>query len=108
MHSICTSILAIVMTLGVNGTDVDCLNSGPDLIIGDIFDAESYGSVGDRAAFSIGTDICNIGDEPVNWIAETPDHPVFDRSLYRVHDNRIQQIALNPIMSLSTVVPIKS
>ena len=94
MHSICTSILAIVMTPGVNGTDVDCLNSGPDLIIGDIFDAESYGSVGDRAAFSVGTDVCNIGDEPVNWVAETPDHPVFDRSLYRVHDNRIQQIAL--------------
>ncbi len=75
-------------------SDVDCLNPGPDLIIGDIFDAESYGSVGDRAAFSIGTDVCNIGDEPVNWIAETPDHPVFDRSLYRIHDNRVQQIGL--------------
>ena len=73
---------------------VDCLNSGPDLVVGDIFDAISYGSIGNRAAFSIGTDVCNVGDEVVNWIAETPDHPVFDRSLYRVHDGRIQQIGL--------------
>ena len=43
-----------------------CLTPGPDVVVRDIFDCLSYGSVGDRAAFSLGTDACNIGDEVVN------------------------------------------
>ena len=79
-------------SLGVAGPE--CLNPGPDLIVRDIFDAYSYGSVGDRAAFAVGTDACNIGDVVHDWYGETSNHPVIDSALYRLHDGRFEQIGM--------------
>ncbi len=39
----------------------DCYSIGPD-VVSRFWDSLSYGSSGDIAAFSFGTDACNIGD----------------------------------------------
>ena len=65
---------------------------GPDVIVGDLQDVRAYGSEGGISAFSIGTTPCNIGTERVNWIARTNRHPVIAQALYRLKDNRFEQL----------------
>jgi hypothetical protein len=69
---------------------------GPDVIVGDIHDAMSYGSLNNMSAFAIGTTSCNIGTAPLSWVPDpSPNHPVIAQNLYRVKDGRIQQIGLS-------------
>ncbi|MBV9123523.1 MAG: hypothetical protein JO112_09210, partial [Planctomycetes bacterium] len=71
-------------------------DASPDVIVGDIHEAMSYGSENDISAFSIGTTSCNIGTKPLDWIPEpNPNHPVIAQNLYRVKDGRIEQIGLS-------------
>ena len=54
--------------------DTDCSTAqGPDVIVGDLYDVDDYNSVGDIAAFSVGTYSCNIGDETLFWYAPWPE-----------------------------------
>jgi hypothetical protein len=74
--------------------------ASPDLIVADIPDAISYGSltVGGVAysAFAVGTTSCNIGTAPLDWFPDpNPNHPVIAQNLYRVKDGRIEQIGLS-------------
>ncbi len=66
--------------------------SGADVIVGELPDVNSYGSSNGVAAFSVGTTSCNIGDAELLWISDTPDHPVIGQSLYRLKDDRLEQI----------------
>jgi len=68
---------------------------GPDVIVGDIHDAQSYGSENDASAFAIGTTSCNEGSAPLDWVRNTSQHPVIAQNLYRINDGRIEQIALS-------------
>lgn len=69
--------------------------NGPDVIVGDIHDAQSYGVQGGESAFAIGTTSCNIGTAPLDWIAQTSSHPVIAQNLYRIKDGRIEQLGLS-------------
>ena len=65
---------------------------GPDVIIGDLFDLNNYAPAGGFHAYSFGTNACNIGTTPLNWIANTNDHPVIAQQMYRVRDGVFRQI----------------
>ncbi len=68
---------------------------GPDVIVGDLVDIQSYPPENGISAFAVGTDSCNAGDEPANWIASTPDHPVISQSMYRLQGTRFEQIGMS-------------
>jgi hypothetical protein len=67
----------------------------PDVIVGDIPDIRWQGSQGGETAFSLATTSCNIGTAPLDWIREpSPLHPVITQNLYRVRDDRIEQLGV--------------
>src|SRR5438105_12004697 len=58
---------------------------GPDVIVGDIEDVDDQGNNATQVGLAIGTDSCNNGDQPVNWLAlPQTDHPVVPQNLYRM------------------------
>lgn len=63
-------------------------SSGPDVIVGDLYDlyhASPTGSPSDPVhAYGIGTIACNIGDQVVRWVADTSAHPVIAGNIYRL------------------------
>ncbi len=65
---------------------------GPDVLIAEIHEARSYGSVAGIAAYSIGTISCNVGDEHVAWDRWSDRHPVIAQNLYRIDEGRFEQI----------------
>ena len=71
---------------------------GPDVIVGDIEDVDDQGNNATQVGLAIGTDSCNIGDQPVNWFAlPQTDHPLVPQNLYRMsggatNDERFEQI----------------
>ncbi|MBU0719376.1 MAG: hypothetical protein KJ749_14105 [Planctomycetes bacterium] len=68
---------------------------GPDVIVANLQEVLHYGSVGDVHAYAIGTDACNIGDERASWIAGTNEHPVIVQNLYRLKDDRFEQVGMS-------------
>ncbi len=73
-------------------------HAGPDLIIGDISGANSYGQLDGVHAYSLGVTSCNLGDESVNWFDASPDHPVLAQNLYRLTDDgRLQHVGMSHV-----------
>ncbi len=68
--------------------------AGPDLSIADLPNAVHWGSVAGVHAYSFGNTICNLGDVRVQFSANTNAHPVFTQNLYRLSDERFEQIGL--------------
>jgi hypothetical protein len=64
----------------------------PNVIVGDIVGTLTFGPVGGITAYSVGTTSCNVGNCWLNWIANTPEHPVIGQNLYRLKDGRFEQI----------------
>ena len=93
--SACMVLLATTMVAVADNDDTtrDCYSIGPDVVCR-FWDTHDYGSVGDISAFSMGTDACNIGDEVLNWEADNENHPVISTSVYRLKDNRFEQVGL--------------
>ncbi|MFQ5413393.1 MAG: hypothetical protein ACE5E6_02945 [Phycisphaerae bacterium] len=96
LRSRCARIVQVlaVMTAGwASGQAFGQANGGPDVIAGDVLDASVYGTFGTTAAISMRTDSCNIGDQPLDWLA-LPDnrHPVIAQNMYRLKDGRLRQI----------------
>ena len=77
---------------------------GPDLICSEISEATSYGLVDGMAAYSFGTTLCNIGDEPVPNAPDTNQHPLISQSIYRLRDHRIEQIGIGFVRH--TTIPL--
>ncbi|MCP3963327.1 MAG: hypothetical protein GY719_36275 [bacterium] len=69
--------------------------AGPDVIVGDLFDINRWGSVGDITAYSVATTACNVGDEPLPWVANSIEHPVIGQNMYRLKDGRMEQIGMS-------------
>ena len=86
-----TGLLAATGGSDAGGTDCDS-STGADVIVGELTGPSNYASVGGIEAFAIGTTSCNIGDEELLWIANSNQHPVIGQTLYRLKDNRMEQI----------------
>jgi len=96
-----TTVVAVVLGLraiwpGLEVAEAAPVGASPDVIVADIHDAMSYGSLNNMSAFAIGTTSCNIGNAPLDWVPDpSPNHPVIAQNLYRVKDGRIEQIGLS-------------
>ncbi len=72
--------------------------AGPDLIIGDISGANYYGQLDGVHAYSLGVTSCNLGDQSVNWLDASPDHPVLAQNLYRLTDDgRLRHVGMSHV-----------
>ncbi len=69
--------------------------TGPDVIVGDLYDLASHGASGATHAYSVGTISCNVGTVNLSWVASTNQHPVIGCSLYRVKNGRFEQIGIS-------------
>jgi len=71
---------------------------GPDVIVGDLPDVSHWGNQSVNGvvieAYSVGTTSCNVGDQPLLWIANTNQHPVISGNMFRLDPatSRFQQV----------------
>ncbi|MGE3163876.1 MAG: immunoglobulin domain-containing protein [Planctomycetota bacterium] len=70
----------------------DGFAQGPDVIVGELYETSSYGAIGTTRAYSVGTISCNIGTSTLQWIAGTNQHPVITQNLFRLANNRFEQL----------------
>jgi len=91
---VCIVMLLLVVTYASaqDANVCDLPDERPDVMVADLYQTGEWGSVGDIAAFSIGTLSCNIGDCWLNWISGTEEHPVIGGNLFRLHDGRMEQV----------------
>ncbi|MEM7166523.1 MAG: hypothetical protein AAF581_13740 [Planctomycetota bacterium] len=68
---------------------------GPDVIVGELTGPGNYGNAGGYHAYSVGTTSCNQGDQTLQWIAGTNEHPVIAQHLYRLKDGKFEQIGIS-------------
>lgn len=72
-------------------------SNGPDVILGGLMDfgagITKFGTIGDITAFAMSTDACNIGDVSVLW--DSTNHPHMAQNLYRIWNNRFEQIGMS-------------
>lgn len=77
----------------------------PDLVCSEINGANSFGSDGmGMVAYSFGTTICNIGDAPAPWDANSNSHPLISQSIYKLKDHQITQIGIGFVRH--TTIPL--
>lgn len=69
--------------------------AGPDVIVGNLHNLFRWDRIGDVTAYSVGTTSCNVGDTPLNWVANTNQHPVIAQNMYRLKDGRFEQIGMS-------------
>jgi hypothetical protein len=76
--------------------------SGPDVTVINLTDTMNYGSSGGFRGYSVGTDSCNVGNQPVNWCDEascgaltSAQHPVIAQGMYRLKGGRFEQIGMS-------------
>ena len=67
----------------------------PDLIVGDLYTPARFGEIGGITAFAIGTYSCNPGTCWANWISGTNDHPVIAQNMFRLKNDRFEQIGMS-------------
>ena len=54
---------------------------GPDVIVGDMRERHNLEALGTQVGLAVGTDSCNNGDQPVDWLQlPNTDHPVFRKT----------------------------
>ena len=94
--SITANMRAIEITQVVNGQATSSVMPpsgalagtvpGPDVIVGDLSGLAQLGtSSGTQVGLAVGTDSCNAGVVPLNWLAlPANDHPVIPQNLYRM------------------------
>ena len=69
--------------------------NGPDVIVGAIPDCTDYASVGNIKPYAIGTTSCNVGNQVLNWSANTNQHPVIAQNIYLIENRRMRQIGMS-------------
>jgi hypothetical protein len=63
------------------------------VIVGNLHQTDSYGSVGGISAFAIGTVSCNIGTCWLNWFSSPSNqHPVIGQNMFRLADGRFEHL----------------
>ncbi len=69
---------------------------GPDVVIADLPRVHTYGEkAGDITACIVGTLACNYGDERASWISNNNRHPLILSNMYRLKDDRFEQIGMS-------------
>lgn len=86
------ALMALVAAAMVAAPTMNAQGTGPDVIVGGIIDVDNYGSNNGTAAFALGTESCNIGNAPLLWQANNPNHPVIGGNLFRLKNGRFEQI----------------
>jgi hypothetical protein len=121
--SIAATMRAIEITQVVNGeprssvmpsigvVSAPQLVSGPDVIVGDLSGLAQFGSSsGTQVGLAVGTDSCNAGAVPLNWLAlPNNDHPVIPQNLYRMsggagNDQRFEQVGQSNVKHAFTAL----
>src|SRR6266516_4496454 len=70
---------------GAAGGETPTLTQGPDVIVGELSGLAQFGSAGTQVGLAVGTDSCNAGDQPLDWLSlPDNDHPVIPQNLYRM------------------------
>ena len=77
------------------GVEVEALTEGPDIIVADLQSTIRHASVGDITPYGIGTTACNLGTRRADWISYTNQHPVIIQNLYRLKDDKFEQIGMS-------------
>jgi hypothetical protein len=53
------------------------------VFVGDLTDVSFFGQLNGIAAYAVGTDACNRGTAPVNWLSDVNQHPVIAQNMFR-------------------------
>ena len=84
---------------------------GPDVIVGDLSGLAQFGSSsGTQVGLAVGTDSCNAGVVPLNWLAlPNNDHPVIPQNLYRMsggatNNDRFEQVGQSNVKHAFTAL----
>jgi hypothetical protein len=78
-------VVAIVMAVALLPSAADGNDTaGPDVVVFELMGTTDWGANGGYRAYSVGTRSCNRGDEPLDWISSTNEHPVIAQNIYRV------------------------
>ncbi len=95
MRRVVLSMLLLLAVAPVAHGQEACTTTGPNVIVGSLPNVNSYGSVGNIAAFSVGTTSCNIGCDPLSWVASTNQHPVIAQDMFRLKDGVMEHIGMS-------------
>ncbi len=72
--------------------------AGPDVFVFELAqggtDINEYGPVGNIMAYAFATQSCNQGTETLNWFSGSAFHPVIAQNMYRLKDDRFEQIGM--------------
>src|SRR6185295_971359 len=84
---------------------------GPDVIVGDLSGLAQFStSSGTQVGLAVGTDSCNAGVVPLNWLAlPNNDHPVIPQNLYRMsggatNNDRFEQVGQSSVKHAFTAL----
>ena len=95
----------------IPGLEAPTLVAGPDVIVGDLSGLAQFGSSsGTQVGLAVGTDSCNAGAVPLNWLAlPNNDHPVIPQNLYRMsggasNNDRFEQIGQSSVKHAFTAL----
>ena len=72
---------------------------GPDITLCQLFNLRQFGREGGIVGLASGVTAWNIGDEEVDWyVTPDPRHPFFVSNMYRLKNNRFEQIGQSWVM----------
>ena len=91
MHRIALAVVLVGLALAPANLSAQ----NPDVIVGGLYNINSYGSEGGIYAYSVGTESCNVGDVNLLWVETTPDHPVIGQEMWRLRDGVLEQIGIS-------------
>jgi len=74
--------------------NLDEHSPGPDLISQSIGDILRFASLEGVSSYGVGRTTCNIGTQPALYVPNTNQHQVIGHSLYRLNDQRFEQIGV--------------
>ena len=88
-------VLVTVLAVAAVPAPAMAQSIGPDLIVGAFYSGVyDWGSSGNVAAFSIGSQACNVGDQPAAWVSGNNQHPVIAQNIFRVRNGSFEQIGM--------------
>jgi len=110
---ILTALVCATTTVGFFGLTSHAFRSstdrsaiGPDVVAFTIagnnsFDMDYYGTSNGIGGYSIATQSCNYGDEEADWWGGTNDSPIIMQNIFRLKNDRFEQIGMQAFMKHS-------